>query len=93
MRKCPSSPVLFYTFETNNFSRSGHYKDYIDELINKISLGRFSRAKVKTAPSANMKMIARNIFPMYTKLITGCDDTALSDGCDPPKLCKVNNKA
>lgn len=71
-------------FETYSFQGAYATKDHMDELINRISLGRFSRAKVKTAPSPNIIMIARNILPMYTKLIPGWDSFALSD-----ELCKV----
>lgn len=34
----------------------------MDELINNINLGRFSRAIVNTAPSTNIRMKANNIF-------------------------------
>uniref|UniRef100_A0A2P2K4M1 Uncharacterized protein LOC105132457 isoform X13 n=1 Tax=Rhizophora mucronata TaxID=61149 RepID=A0A2P2K4M1_RHIMU len=38
------------------------------EFIKSISLGRFSRANVKMAPSAKIRTKANNIFATYRKL-------------------------
>lgn len=65
--------ILFHMFNNNSY--------YMDDLINNISLGRFSRANVNIAPSTKIKMKAKIIFPMYTKLITGF--AVLSTGCEP----------
>ena len=65
--------ILFHMFNNNSY--------YMDDLINNISLGRFSRANVNIAPSTKIKMKAKIIFPMYTELITGF--AVLSPGCEP----------
>ena len=65
--------ILFHMFNNNSY--------YMDDLINNISLGRFSRANVNIAPSTKIKMKAKIIFPMYTELITGF--AVLSTGCEP----------
>lgn len=62
----------------------------MDELINNINLGRFSRAIVNIAPSINIKMKANNIFAIYRNLIPGFETFFV--GCVPPDLCESVNK-
>ena len=69
-------------------------KFYIDELINKISLGRFSKANVNTALITKTRIKASNIFPIYEKLMTGSEscDTLPFIGFEPSKPYKFVTK-
>ena len=58
---------------------------YMKELINNMSLGRFSRAIVKLAPSTKSITKATNIFAMYKKLMSGFE--AVFAGREPSELC------
>lgn len=58
---------------------------YMNELMNNMSLGRFSRANVKLAPSTKSKTKATSIFAMYKKLMPGL--VAVFAGREPSELC------
>ncbi|KAJ6384092.1 hypothetical protein OIU78_027407, partial [Salix suchowensis] len=57
---------------------------YMNELINNMRLGRFSRAIVKLAPSTKSITKATSIFAMYKKLMSGFE--AVAAGREPSEV-------
>lgn len=82
--------LCHYHITKHKYSSEYYNRYYMDELINNINLGRFSRAIVNIAPSMNIRMKANNIFAIYRELIPGFE--TLFVGCVPPELCKNVNK-
>lgn len=64
--------------------------DHIEELMYKMSCGRFSRAKVKAAPMINSITKAINIFPKYSR--PSGDSEVFSGESESPIPCNGNTK-